>query len=196
MLGVEREHRVQVVESWRCFDQPLSQGMSMSHRDPRQSTGLRPVQLTEAEVTTWGEWYQRLNNSHVDRIDLALTRILRAASERRELSDMLIDSVIAWENLFGTQEGEPTLRVPACLAVLLEESFQSRKVLRKRLLDIYRLRSKVVHGNDELKRDEHPMCYEALDIAIRAVRVLVADRTDALALPDGRLRSEALLLGA
>jgi hypothetical protein len=195
MLAVERERRVQIVEAWRCFDQPLSQGWNTWLGDPRRSTGIHPTRLTEAEVTAWGEWYRRLNTSYVDRIDVALTRILRAASERREPSDLLIDSVIAWENLFGTSEGEPTLRVTTCLALLLEQSTPSRMKLRKRLAEIYRLRSKVVHGNDNLRRDEYPMCHEALDVAVRAIRVLVTDRTDIVELPDGGARSQALLLG-
>ena len=90
-----------------------------------------PVQLTEAEVAAWGEWYARLSTAHVTRISLALSRILRALAERREPSDVLIDSVIAWENLFGTSEGEPTFRVSTCLAVLLEDSFDARADLKR-----------------------------------------------------------------
>jgi Apea-like HEPN len=194
MLAVEREPRVQLVPTWRYFDEPLMQGSSLSWNDPRQGTGIMPTQLSDAEMTAWGEWYERLSNAHVDRIELALTRILRAIAERREPSDVLIDSVIAWENLFGSEEGEPTFRITTCLAILLEGSFQARKDLRKRLTDIYRLRSKVVHGNRNLKGSEYPKCQEALNIAIDAIRVLVTERTDILELPDGAARSIALLL--
>jgi hypothetical protein len=107
---------------------------------------------------------------------------------------VLIDSVIAWENLFGSKEGEPTFRVTTCLALLLERSFQARKDLKKRLSDIYALRSKVVHGGGNLKESEYPKCQDALDAAIDAIRVLVTERTDLLELPDGAARSAALLL--
>lgn len=194
MLAVERESRVQLVQTWRYFDEPLTQGFAMSWYDPRQGTGIMPTQLTEAEMTAWGEWYERLSSPHLDRIELALTRILRAIAERREPSDVLIDSVIAWENLFGSREGEPTFRVAMCLAKLLEGSIQARKDLRKKLGDIYALRSKVVHGSANLKESEYARCQEALDIAINAIRVLVTERTDILELPDGATRSTALLL--
>ena len=109
MLAVEREYRVLLVQTWRAFDEPFSFGIAHSWSDPRHGTTLMPTQLTPAEVGAWGEWYDRLNAPEVDKIDLALSRILRAVAERREPSDVLVDSVIAWENLFGTKEGEPNL---------------------------------------------------------------------------------------
>jgi hypothetical protein len=195
MLAVDRPSRVQLVQTWQSVDAPLSTGPSMAWSDPRQGAGLMPTQLTEAEVAAWGEWYQRLSTTHVAKIELALSRVLRAIAERREPSDVLIDSVIAWENLFGTKEGEPTFRVTTCLAILLEESLDARQQLRKRLSAIYGLRSKVVHGSGNLKESEYPLCQEALDVAIRAIRVLTSDRSDILELPDGAVRSARLLLG-
>ena len=197
MLAVERESRVQIVPTWRYIDDPLSgSGFATSWSDPRQGVGIMPVQLTEAEVVAWGEWYARLSTARVARITLALSRILRALAERREPSDVLIDSVIAWENLFGTSEGEPTFRVSTCLAVLLEDSPAARAQLKKKLAGIYALRSKVVHGSRNLKQSEYPLCQEALEIAIRAIRVLTTVRTEILELPDGAARSTALLLGS
>lgn len=108
---------------------------------------------------------------------------------------MLVDSVIAWENLFGTKEGELTFRVTTCLAKLLAESTEARLGLKSKLGKIYTLRSKVVHGSGSLKDDEHPYCYEALDVAVRAVKMLVVDRVDILKESDGAFRSAALLLG-
>jgi hypothetical protein len=195
MLATEREHRVQIVEAARVFDQPLSQGKTMSLGDPARSPGLRATQLTVEEVTAWGEWYKHLQGPIVDKIDVALTRILRAASERREPSDLLIDAVIAWENLFGTKEGEPTLRISSSIALLLESEFDARNSLRKRLVDIYKLRSSIVHGSKDLKSaDDYAMCYESLDIALRVVRKLILERRDVLGLPDGSARSVKLLL--
>jgi hypothetical protein len=108
---------------------------------------------------------------------------------------VLIDSVIAWENLFGTKDGEPTLRVTASLALLLESEREARRKLRTRLAKIYGLRSDVVHGNKPLSKSDYPLCYEALDIAIQALRVLLQDRTDVLEKPDGAQRSLHLILG-
>jgi len=194
LLAVQRESRVQLVQTWRSFDEPLSVGRGMSYFDARQAIGLMPTQLTDAELAEWGEWHKRLSVPHVSKIDVALTRILRALAERREPSDVLIDSVIAWENIFGSREGEPTLRVTASLAKLLEKAPAARKALKTKLGDIYRLRSDVVHGNAPLDIKQYPLCQEALDIAINAVRVLATERTDILELADGSARSNRLIL--
>ncbi|WP_267244045.1 HEPN domain-containing protein [Streptomyces sp. PR69] len=193
MLAVDRDSRAQLVQTWTHFDDPL--GYSVSWNDPRQGTAIMPIQLTSEEVASWCDWYGRLNAEPVAKIDLALTRILRAIAERREPSDVLIDSVIAWESLFGTKEGEPTFRVTSCIAKLLADSVEERIALRTRLGKIYALRSKVVHGNSNLKTEDYPLCQEALDFGIRVVKILVADRTDILELPDGAARSARLLLG-
>ena len=195
MLAVEREQRAQLVQTWRYFDEPLNQGYSTSWNDPRQGTAIMPVQLTNTEVEAWREWYERLKAGPIAKIELAFSRILRAIAERREPSDVLIDSVIAWENLFGTKEGEPTFRVTTCMAKLLAETVKDRLELKSRLGKIYTLRSKVVHGSGVLKDDEYSLCNDALDFAIRVVKVLVAERMDILELPDGAHRSAALLLG-
>lgn len=195
MLAVVRDSRVQLVPTWRHIEEPLSSGRSMSWNDPRQGVSIMPTELTMDEFESWRDWYDRLNTRYVDKIELAITRILRAIAERREPSDVLIDSVIAWENLFGTSEGEPTFRVTMCLAKLLEDTHEKRKELRTKLSAIYGLRSKVVHGSRNLKADEYSKCQDALDVAIAAVRTLTTDRTDILELPDGAARSAALLLG-
>ena len=109
---------------------------------------------------------------------------------------MLIDAVIAWESLFGTTEGEPTFRVTMCLAALLEDDPPRRVELKSQLGKLYALRSKVVHGSGNLKASKHPRCQEALVVAIRAVRNLLADRNDLLRISDTAVRSATLLLGA
>ena len=193
MLAVNRESRAQLVQTWTHFDDPLGYGLSWN--DPRQGAGIMPIQLTSDEVESWKGWYARLNTTSVKKIELALTRILRAIAERRDPADVLIDSVIAWENIFGTREGEPTFRVTSCIAKLLDESVEARLGRKKRLGDIYKLRSDVVHGNRNLKAGDELLCQEALNVAIQLVKVLVADRTDILQLPDGAARSARLLLG-
>lgn len=189
-------NKVQLVPSWQFYEDPFDAGQSLSWNDPTQAVGLFPVQLTEVEVETWKEWYELLGNPHAVNIDLALSRVIRAVSERREPSDVLIDSVIAWENLFGSKDGEPTLRVTASLAVLLEADSQARRKLRTKLGKIYSLRSDVVHGTSALsKQADFAACYEALDIALEALRVLLRDRTDVLAQRTGTERSLHLLVG-
>ncbi len=194
ILAVEREHRAHIVQTWRHINDPLAEGIGISWSDPRWGRGLTPVQLTEAEVVAWGEWYRLLRASQAKRIELAITRVLKAVAERREPSDVLIDSVIAWENIFGTAEGEPTFRVTACLSKLLADSLAERRTRRRELTDIYKLRSAVVHGNRSLTNADFAQCDRALDVAIDAIRTLVDKRPDLLAEGDGGSRSTAVLL--
>ncbi|MFD8483563.1 hypothetical protein [Kitasatospora sp. NPDC059673] len=196
LLAVEREgHRPQIVPTWRIYDEPIKQGFSASWNDSRQTSSLVPTQLSEEDVAAWQEWYDRLSDPSVAKIELAMTRVLRAIAERRELSDVLIDSVIAWENLFGTKEGEPTFRITSCLAKLLCAPGPERLELRRELGKIYGLRSDIVHGASNLEARHQSRCHEALDVAIRAIKILVSERRDILAEKDGALRSAALLLG-
>jgi Apea-like HEPN len=196
MLAVQRpDHKVQIVPTWQFFDDPLESGFTMTWSDPAQAVGLMPTQLTPNDMRSWQEWYKLLGAPQADQIPVALSRIVKASAERRDPSDVLIDSVIAWENLFGSPRGEPTLRITASLALLLETEREARARLRNRLRDIYDLRSKVVHGSRALRNTEYSLCYEALDVAVRAVRTLLSERTDVLAKGSGDQRSLYLILG-
>ncbi|TDD07121.1 hypothetical protein E1292_13830 [Nonomuraea deserti] len=195
MLAVKRDYRAQLIPTWRSVDRPLSTGVDVSWSDPRHGALFTPVTLTDVEVSAWHTWYERLSAPSVNRIELALSRVLRAIAERRDPSDVLIDSVIAWENLFGTKEGEPTFRITMSLAMLLKISPSEREDFRSELVAIYGIRSRLVHGNGTLTADDYPKCQRALDVAIEAIRTLVSERTDILELVDGGRRSTALLLG-
>ncbi|MER5965942.1 hypothetical protein [Streptomyces sp. NPDC002057] len=194
MLSMDSTPRAQLIQTWVAFDEPPRPGSSISWSDPRHGAGFTPVRLTSEDVDRWCEWFDILNDSRVDKIELALSRILRALAERRDPSDVLVDSVIAWENLFGTKDGEPTFRITMCLTKLLKEGLEERVKFRTELGKIYALRSRVVHGSGELKATDMVKCQEALDVAISAIRVLVSRRQDILDLKDGALRSAALLL--
>jgi len=115
-LAVQREQRTYIAQSWQHINDPLASWIGPTWRDPRWGRGLFAVELTQTEVDAWAKWYHLLRASNAKRIELAITRILRAIAERRDPVDVLIDSVIAWENIFGTSQGEPTFRVTACLA--------------------------------------------------------------------------------
>lgn len=193
LLATERPHRVQVVPTWQSTDDPLSHGPSLGWSPKESFVGLLATQLTAKEVADWGTWYKLLSTPGTERIQLAISRVVRATAERRDLVDVLIDSVIAWENLFGTSEGEPTLRVAASLTLLLEPDPKQRGDLRRKLAKIYGLRSKVVHGDSLPKQTELHLCQEALDVAIRALRAILRDRPDLIKM-NGSERSLNLIL--
>ncbi len=194
LLAVQRDSAAQLLPTWRYFDDPLGHGIAASWFDPRNAVGFVPIRLTRDEVELVKHWYDTLSHPRFDKIGVALRRIIKAVAERREPADVLIDSVIAWENIFGTSEGEPTLRVTASLAILLEPDLDKRETLRRELNTIYRLRSKLVHGSHELSVAENPLCQTALDIALRALRVLADKRRDVLEKADGAERSLHVIL--
>ena len=78
---------------------------------------------------------------------IGMRRLLKAAGERDDPIDVLVDAVVAWENLFGSKT-ESTFRVTAAVATLLDPSDkEQRDALQKELSGIYDRRSRLVHGD-------------------------------------------------
>lgn len=110
------------------------------------------------------------------RLDIALGRIVRVGSEDRRPADALIDAVVAWENMLGS-ESETTFKVCAALSWLLEPNDpQARRALYARAGKIYNLRSRIVHGAvDDDTPEAMELSREALGLASRAFRCIHAD---------------------
>lgn len=194
LLATDRTPRAQVGLGWQQVHDPLHPN-TRGWSEPQRIVGLTPSALTAAEVDAWRDWYQLISTPEAKRIHLALSRIVRASGERPDPVDVLIDSVIAWENMFGTNEGEVTFRVTASLAILLEPDPSGRESLRKDLVSIYRLRSKVVHGSSlPTSSSDLAKCFRALDIAIQALRIVFKKRPDLLEESDVSSRSNKLIL--
>lgn len=172
LLSSQRKTAPIVLGTWSAFQDPLAiGGRSSSWRDPRRARALLPVLLTKAEARRWESWIARVDQGRVKNITVAIRRTLFAAADRADPTDALVDAVIAWENLVGSTQGEPTLRISAALAWLLGKNAADRQRIRKQVGDLYALRSQVVHGNRALNPTEaNEKHLEALDIAIRALR--------------------------
>ena len=196
LLSWEEPVRPTMAPTWRRFADPITFGTSMAWSDPRRLPAFVPVLLTTEEVSRWQEWIEQVDKCRVPSIAIALRRTLQATAERTDPTDALVDAVIAWENLVGSSQGEPTLRVSAALAWLLGDTAADRKEIRKQVSDLYALRSKVVHGARVLDPQQaHKERGTALDIAIRALRVLFSQRTELLTdCKDSTERSLRLLL--
>ena len=102
--------------------------------------------------------------------------------------------MIAWENLFGTSEGEPRLRITAAMAWLLEQDPTSREALQGALKKLYDDRSSIVHGGSVDVGSIGTRADDALGFAVRCLRVLFRERQDVLRLADGSARSLRLIL--
>lgn len=196
VLGVHRTHRIQITPTWRTVEDPLDQGNGMSWQDPKQGANISPAVLSLDDVEAWKRWYVLLSDKRTKKLALAISRVVKAIGERQDPVDVLIDSVIVWENLFGSKEGEPTLRVTSSLALLLESEYENRRKLRTKLGKIYALRSDAVHGTKmPTSNHEIALCHEALDIAIQALQVIIDTRPDLLDEADSTSRSLRLILG-
>ena len=181
--------------AWQWLADPLSQGRAIGWTDTRSSPGFMPHELTPNDCKEVAAWAQRIEANWTPHVDIAVRRTLSAAHARTDAADRLVDAVIAWENLFGTSEGEPRLRISAAMAWLLEESEGARRSRQDEIKRLYDDRSKIVHGARFNERAIGERANEALSLARQCLQLLFRDRPDLLELPDGAARSLRLILG-
>jgi hypothetical protein len=181
--------------SWIRIADPFTHGPSISWSDPKTPPSFTPDELDPDECKSMATWAELIEQRWAPRVDIAVRRSLMAASSRTDMADRLVDSVIVWENLFGTSQGEPRLRISAAMSWLLASTAASREELQSILRKLYDYRSQIVHGGtfDELALIQH--ANDALAYALEALRALIRDRPDVLTLPDGAARSLRLIMG-
>lgn len=139
-------------------------------------------------------WILKTRN-HPRTLDIAMRRLLSAATSRSNPLDGLIDAVLAWENMFsGTPE--TTLRVCGAISHLLEQAdYQKRQQFFDELKKLYATRSSLVHGSSEPEiREASLMRDRAVDIGLQCMARLY-DYPDLLDLKS-TVRSRNILLGA
>jgi hypothetical protein len=183
--------------AWSWIADPLTHVRRVGGWHVRSGTSFMPYALRPTDRDEISQWCERIVAHRTPAIDIAIRRVISVAQARTDPADRLVDSVIAWENLFGTREGEVTLRLTLALAWLLEpESALKRESLQRRLKELYRARSDIVHGNPFDTRRVAELANEAFSCAVRALAALFRDRPDLLALPDGGARGLPLMLGS
>ncbi len=163
-------------------------GYSWTHLPPKQW----PVEDFSSVVGDLEHWSRLVHKSHHSSIDIAVRRLTSAVASRVDQSDALIDSVMAWENLLGTST-EVTYRVSASLAKLIEPVVENRKILRKRLTEIYAIRSRLVHGGLVEQTQINDACKEAISYTVKSLRACYEKGPAWLALKS-QDRSDHLLL--
>jgi hypothetical protein len=197
LLSTTRSAQPIALGTWSVYLDPLAiGGRGSSWRDPRKARLLMPIVLSKTEAKKWGEWIRLIDERRVKNIDVAIRRTLFAAADRLDPNDGLVDAVIALENLVGSTQGEPTLRIAAALAWLLGKNATQRQEIRTQVNAIYKTRSNIVHGGPSLKPQElYEKYQEALDIAIRALRAIFRNRPELLSeCKDSTERSLRLIL--
>ncbi len=155
---------VQATSSWSF--------LPMSHTQPpwvhADSRPVSAVSLSASELERVAEIVEELGEV-TPRLDIALNRMIRVASERRDPADALIDAVIAWENMLGSKT-ETTFKVCASMAWLLEpHDEERRRQVFSRVKKIYELRSGLVHGAEDPDfQNSSEKAQDALTLAIQA----------------------------
>ncbi len=129
---------------------PLATGRSSSRSPYRYPVAPFPAQAVSNSISSRiSEWSTRLQ-SHPVSLDLRMRRLLGAVSSRLDPMDGFVDSIIAWENLVGTAEGESTFRIGGAMSMLIEPvDVEGRRKLLRELQDLYKVRSGLVHGASE-----------------------------------------------
>lgn len=144
------------------------------------------------EIAELEEWTRVVEQAHTSSVDIAARRLVSAIAHRTDRSDALIDAVMTWENLLGT-ETEVSYRVCASLAKLLEKDVTERDTLYKNLSEIYKVRNGLVHGGTIHASKVNKACSDAIEVAVRALRLSYLRGYEWLSLKS-RERSHALLL--
>lgn len=180
--------------AWHWIADPTAQGRSTGWSYPKSSPGFMPTELSQEECEALQVWASLIEANWSPTIDIAVRRVLSAAQARNDPSDRLVDSVIAWENLFGTSEGEPRLRISSAMAWLLAENAANRGALQREIKQLYDDRSQIVHGGTFNESAIAEKANRALDLALSTLRALFGRRPDVLSLQDGSARSLRLIL--
>lgn len=151
--------------------------LMMFHRFPMARSGGEA--LTEEEESRLHDWAELVERHYDSAIRIAVQRTIGALLERTDAQDSLIDAVIALENLFGHGDtSEVTFRVTAALTLLLEPDPLKRPALRRELTEVYRARSKVIHGSTIMggKISLNELKERAITTAVESLRMLFVER--------------------
>jgi hypothetical protein len=190
-LGIVRTEVTVIGSTWNAVFDPLAVAPQSGYRDARSYRGLSAVAPTAAEMADVAQWVTRIDAAQSASIAVGIRRTLSSLRERNDAADSLVDGVIAWENMFGTGQGEITFRVSMAMARLLSDSEAGREALRDEVATLYSLRSKVVHG---AHIDQARIGFDARrarEITLEMWRVIFRDEPGLIALKE---RARALLL--
>lgn len=122
------------------------------HQMPKVSWFGGNYSLEQNEVTEFQEFWKNLSGKNFLKFKpngIAVRRFA-SAEEKINYEDKVIDFLIAFEALFF-KEGETaelTHKISVRVARLLETDFEEKKNQFKEMKDIYKIRSKIVHGDE------------------------------------------------
>lgn len=196
LLVGEADAMLTIAPTWRMIFDPLSWGPLQSWSDPRNGPSIAPRHLPQTGAGELRTWTTAIHDHRRPHLDVAVRRTISASASRTDPVDALVDLVIAWENLFGSRQGEPTLRISAALGWLLGSTPDEREMHRAQASKVYALRSDIVHGNRAVSGEEAVEgLARARAMTLAALRELFSSRSELLTMKSGDERSRTLILG-
>ena len=176
-LAIERDPPVGINVAWTLIVDPISHGTNISWWNrPRSPMPYYLLNSDSSESIKY--WSSIITLSNDEKIRIAIRRILSSMNERANPIDGFVDSVIAWENLFGGN-AELSYRISISISKLLKVSPEDRLALQKKIVKFYNERSQIVHGSKEISyEDAKQKRNECLQIALSSLRKLYENHQD------------------
>lgn len=192
-LAIERDPPVGINVAWTLIVDPMSPGTNISWSNrPRSPMPYYLLSSDSSESVKY--WSSIITFSNDEKIRIAIRRILSSINERANPIDGFVDSIIAWENLFGAN-AELSYRISISISKLLEASFEDRLKLQKEIVDFYNDRSNIVHGLKEISyEDAEQKRNRCLQIALLSLRELYKNHPELIKDTKSADRSKKLAL--
>jgi hypothetical protein len=191
LAGIDKPQRLGLLPAQQMTVGPFfGAGHAISGpQPPVRHVGSR---VEAVDLESLGDFARQVERTYGPRLDVAIRRICLGVASREDPGDGLVDAVIAWENLFGSRQGELRLRVSAAIAWLLAEAPDERQELSQEVRSIYDIRSSTVHGAQS-GADLESRRNRAITLGAQALHALVTQRPDLIPMDSGD-RSLSLLL--
>jgi hypothetical protein len=184
-----------LVPTWRLTFDPLSFGPMLGWSDARTLPSLAPRRLSPAMAKELAQLATAVHTQRRPDFEVAIRRTISGLTSRGDPDDALVDLVIAWENLFGSSQGELRFRISAAIAWVLGSDAVERANVQDQAAKVYDRRSSILHGSLPTPQQVQESLETAREISLRLLRVLLVERSDVLALSSGSARSRAVILG-
>lgn len=196
LLARPAERMIAPIHLSSTVTNPLTSAGTMTIGRNANFSGPFPRQtITREDEGALKHWAGRVVQQP-ESLDMGMRRLVSAATNRPDPMDGFIDSIIAWENLFGTSEGESTFRVCGAMANVIHADHPTlREPLMRELQSLYSARSRLVHGGQELdETDADSHRRRAIELAVTTFRA-VHERPEILRIQKSALRGRMAVLG-
>jgi hypothetical protein len=139
--------------------------------------------LEDADLKEVERWCRLVNETYHEELSFVGRRIVTAIGSRWTQEDLLVDSVVAWENLVGGAP-ETTFRTSTAMACVVHGRLEK---------DIGQWKWRLAEGDEKVGLDS--VANEALQFAMRGLKTIIENRPDLISIKPAE-RSRRLVMGA